>query len=196
MPDPPPKPTTNIGTIGNISGLALPLATDTNSGTNYNSATGAYQYSVSTITDSFTFRPGYKVDLWLDGAIDLQGGQKAIVHNCTGVSNCSPFDARIYGLATSASGNNTLHLGGNPAICAIFFHAPTYNVDLNGGGQAQGCGGGANNNGIYWVNSWSGGGQGNHNALDQTSAEWSQSPSFKLPPPIAPVATWQRQQAQ
>lgn len=189
IPNPPSKPTTNIKTIA-PAGKTLPENPTTDL-TNFNSATGEYQYSVSQINDSFSFRPGYKVAIYLDGDIDLQGGQKAIVHQCGIIPNCSPTDARIYGLSSSG----TLNLGGNSSICDILFLAPTYAVTLNGGGQAQGCGGGANNNGVYWVKSWSGGGQGNHTSLDQTNASWDDV-SFLIPKPpkIAPTTSWQRQE--
>jgi hypothetical protein len=185
MPDPPAKPTSAIVDLGASmpSDLTLPRDTDTPN------AEGVYQYSVGSINESFTITPGEKVSIWLEGDLDLQGEQKAIQHQCGTTANCSPFDARIYGL----SSNGTLNLGGNPAICDVFFHGSNYTVSLNGGGQAQGCGGGANNNGIYWVKSWSGGGEGNHIALNQTNATWEKAP-IQPPPTIAPINTWERQQ--
>jgi len=194
MPSTPSKPTTNITTIINPSGLTLPE--DPTNLSNYNSTTGEYQYSVSQIDDTFTIRPGYKVAIYLDGNIDLQGGQKAIVHQCGSTPNCSSTDARIYGL----SSNGTLHLDGNPSICDIFFLGPTYDVDVNGGGGAQGCGGGATTNGAIWARSWSGGGTGtgSHVAIAQTATTWAAVSSFlpiQLPPRIETVSSWQRQEA-
>jgi hypothetical protein len=185
MPDPPPKPTTNIVAITDPAGLTLPRSTDTGA---YNSATGEYQYSVSQITGTFTITPGYKVAIYLDGNLDMTGGKKAILHDCSTApsgTSCSPTDAKIYGNPTNTNGE--LHLGGNASICDIFFLAPTYTVNLNGGGQAQGCGGGANNNGIYWVKAWNGGGQGNHVSLSQTTADWIDLPlsmRIDFPPSI------------
>ncbi len=192
MPNPPSKPTYTIPTISDPSQMNPPILPRVGDQPT-NSTTGEYEYSVSKITGTFTITPGKKVAIYLDGNIDMTGGQQAILHQCTSVPNCSPSDARIYGLSTAGQ----LNLGGNASICDIFFLAPTYAVTLNGGGQAQGCGGGANNNGIYWVKSWSGGGQGNHTSLAQTSATWNDL-SFlpiQLPPQIAPITSWQRQEA-
>lgn len=225
-PDPNPNPNTPLASNQNkyvnstisdpgATGASLPLATDiaihkqdlaasppntNNPNSNYNWATGEYQYAVSIITGSFTILGGYKVAIYLDGQVDLTGGQKAIMHSCLDtqnnpISNCSATDARIYGNPNSTQ--PYFHLGGNASVCSILFFAPNYSVDLNGGGQAQGCGGGANNNGIYWVKSWSGGGQGNHTSLYQTSANWKDInfPSIPLAPNIAPITNWQRQEA-
>jgi hypothetical protein len=172
----------------------LTLPQDPSNHSNYNSTTEEYQYSVSTINDTFTIRPGYKVTIYLDGNIDLQGGQKAIVHQCGTTPNCSSTDAKIYG----RSSNGTLSLGGNAAICDIFFLGPTYAVDVDGGGGAQGCGGGANTNGAIWAKSWSGGGTGSHVAIAQTATTWAAVSSFlpiQLPPKIASISSWQRQEA-
>ena len=198
MPSPPGTPTTNIATISDPSGLTLPRSGDS---IYFNASTGEYQYSVSTITGSFTITPGQKVTIYLNGDISMTGGKKAILHQCPRDSNgnllsgCNPTDARIYGLAA----NGQLNLAGNASICDVFFLAPTYTVNLNGGGQAQGCGGGANSNGIYWVGAWNGGGQGNHVSLSQTPATWGDLPSYlsvQVPPQIGAVSLWQRQQAQ
>lgn len=188
MPNLPNKPTTKIYTI-NPTGKSLPEnPSDLN---NFNSNTGEYQYSVSQINDTFTIKPGYKVAIYLDGNIELQGGQAAIIHQCGSTPNCKPTDARIYGLKA----DGTFSLGGNPATCDILFFAPTYAVTLNGGGGAQGCGGGANNNGIFWVKSWNGGGNGSHVSLHQTSATWKDvSFLIPVPPQIAPITSWQRQE--
>lgn len=197
IPSVPPTPTTKVATItyASLTTKVLPRAADITSQSNYNSSTGEYQYIMTdSITGDLVFTPGYKVAVYLQGNIDMTGGQKAIVHNCTGVPNCSATDARVYGI--SANGTANFSLGGNASVCDILFLAPTYNVNLSGGGQAQGCGGGANTNGIYWVNSWSGGGQGNHIALDQAGTNWSDLSflNIVLPPQIAPASTWQRQE--
>ncbi|MGB3206694.1 MAG: hypothetical protein WBB28_17045 [Crinalium sp.] len=197
IPPVPATPTTKVATItyASLATKVLPRAADITSQSNYNSSTGEYQYIMTdSISGDLLFTPGYKVAVYLQGNIDMTGGKKAIVHDCTGVANCSATDARIYGI--SANGSASFSLGGNASVCDILFLAPTYAVDLNGGGQAQGCGGGANNNGIYWVESWSGGGQGNHIALDQAGSNWSDLSflNIVLPPQIAPASTWQRQE--
>ena len=203
MPSVPATPTTNINTITYsglpvISGVkTLPRAADILNQSNYNSATGEYQYIMTdSINDDLLFTPGYKVAVYLQGNIGMTGGQSAILHNCTGVPGCKATDARIYG--TSASGTATFSLGGNASVCDILFLAPTYAVSLSGGGQAQGCGGGANTNGVYWVKSWSGGGQGNHTSLNQTAAGWSDVAflDIPIPPQISPSVTWEQQEVQ
>lgn len=184
--------------INDAAGSTLPRSGDRPTRTS--SGELVYEYSVGQITGTFNISPGQKVAIYLDGNIDMTGGRKAILHQCGSTPNCSPTDARIYGL----SSNGQLNLGGNASICDVMFLAPTYSVDLNGGGQAQGCGGGANNNGIYWVNSWSGGGQGNHTSLyqdptDPTSNKllWDSVQSFlqvQMPPQVASISSWQRQE--
>jgi hypothetical protein len=78
----------------------------------------------------------------------------------------------------SAINNATFATGGNSAVCSIFFWAPTYTVDMSGGGNAGDCpsmngANYANQNGIYWVRAWIGGGQGSHQALNQTGSTWA-----------------------
>jgi hypothetical protein len=148
-----------------------------------------YEYVIPNLSDALTITPGKKVNLWVQGNIDLQGGE-TIQHQCSTTPDpCSPFDAKVYGMAV----NGTLTLSGNAAICDVIIWAPTYGVEMNGGGQAQGCGGGANNNGIYWVKSWLDNGGGNHVALDQGSASWDEAPIQPLSK-IEPIASWRREQ--
>jgi hypothetical protein len=157
--------------------------------------TGIYQYVVQEINNSFTITPGEKVELWVKEDIRLQDKQK-IQHQCGTVSGCSPFDAKIYGLSSSG----TIELNGDAAVCDVFFHAPTYDVkhtiELTDSVKADGCGGGINNNGIYWVNSWSGGGQGVQVALDQTTAVWSSQPIIQPLTALKPITGWQREEAE
>lgn len=191
MPTPPPKPTVAI-TLSSISGVTLPRPEDISSKTNFDPTTEVYQYAVDSISGSFSVTPGQKVHLWVDGDINLQGGAKAILHPCRATSDpCSPFDARIYGMAT----NGSISLNEDTSICDVLVWAPTYstNTVLNGSTPTPRCDGSANNNGIYWVKSWSGGGQGGNIALNQTTANWSQSPIQPLPK-IAPIKSWQREQ--
>jgi Tfp pilus assembly protein PilX len=194
MPDTPTTPSTNIKTITATSGVTLPESADITATSNPPYITKAdgtreYRYIMTSITGDLTInvpeRTGVstgkydKVTIYLTGDIDLQGGQNAIKNSRIAISNgtlsypanSGELQLRIIGKATTGS----IHLGGNAAICSAFIHAPTYNLDINGGGQAQGCylgtgglrmaDGGTqnpNNRGVYWINSWSGGGQGNH----------------------------------
>jgi hypothetical protein len=212
MPTPPAIPTTNIYDLGAIdSDTTLPRPTDITNSTNYDSATQTYQYKASSITDDLTFTPGYKVTVYLNGNISLTGGQKAIKHQCGSTPGCSPTDARILGYAS----NGSLDLKGNAAVCDVFFWAPTYTLTVSGGGQAQGCQGGnanpgnPNNNGIYWLKQWGstsntnkGGGQGNHIALYQTTADWDDilawadiETQIQLPPTPSSASSWKREAA-
>jgi Tfp pilus assembly protein PilX len=193
MPNPPAKPVAAIKTLSGVSGVTLPRPEDISSKANVDPTTGVYQYAVDSISESFTVTPGKKVHLWVEGNINLQGGSKAILHPCSATSDpCSPFDARIYGMAT----NGSISLNEDTSICDVLIWAPTYSTStvLNGSTPTPRCGGSANNNGIYWVKSWSGGGQGGNIALNQTTANWSQSPIQPLPK-IAPIKSWQREQS-
>ncbi|AFZ12586.1 hypothetical protein Cri9333_1699 [Crinalium epipsammum PCC 9333] len=213
MPPVPPTPTTNVATVtyaslptasvntggqkGTITAPILPRAADITSQSNYNSATGEYQYIMTdNINGDLFFTPGYKVAVYLQGDINLTGGQEAIVHKCGTLPNCSATDTRIYGISPNGTANFSLK--GNGSICEILFFAPTYDVSLDGGGDAQGCGGGASTNGVYWVKSWAGGGKGSHTALAQSGTNWDDLSflNFILPPQIAPASTWQRQEVQ
>ncbi len=193
IPDPPPLPTYSIPLIPDPSALSPPVLPRPTDVVPTNLTTQEYEYKVSTITGSFTITPGKKVTIYLTGNISMTGGQKAILHQCGIIPNCKVTDARIYGLST----NGQVALSGNPCISDIFLLAPTYNVTLDGGGQAQGCGGGPTTNGVYWVKSWSGGGGGSHMSLHQTSATWDDvfSLPIKYPPQIAPITNWQRQES-
>ncbi len=167
--------------------------------------TYTYQYVVKNIDTSFKVTPGKKVELWVRENIKLQDGQK-IQHQCgdqkkKGVAVCSPFDAKIYGLASSG----TIELNGDAAVCDVFFHAPTYNVvhpiEKKDSGRVEGCGNGHNNDGIYWVNSWSGGGgeRDTQFALEQTDAKWPDQPKPKLLLPLTAlksITSWQREAAE
>lgn len=213
IPNTPTKPISNIKTLAGVPTTPLPLAADivihnadiagnitNNSLSNFNWATGEYQYAIPSISlgghDTLTFSPGSKVALYVDGNITMSGTPD-IKHDCTApggasIPNCSPTDARIYGL--SASG--TLSLSGNSAICDVLFLAPNYTASVSGGGHAGSCNSGANNNGIYWIKAWTGGTSGPHVSLQQTSTTWDDvSFLFPLPPQIAPIASWQRQEA-
>ncbi len=191
MPSPQPIPSSGVNDLGSgiAEGVTLPRTEDVSIAPN------TYQYVVESINNSFTITSGKKVALWVKGDIKLQTDQKILHPSCATVSGCSPFDAKIYG---SSSPSGTIELNGKAAICDVFLHAPTYNVEHKNEPtdslKAEGCGSGSgvNNNSIYWVNSWSGG------TLDQTSAVWSsQSGLTDLKPLIVlkSITSWQRVKA-
>lgn len=188
MPDPPTSAPTGVTPVdlGNISSrTTLPRSTDTTSSANYHAATQTYYYSAGDITlgstNSLVFTPGKKVVLLLRGNISMSGSG-AIAHNmsnCPSGSSCDATDMRILGIGSSTNTTRTFSTTGNASVCSIFFWAPTYSVDMSGGGNAGDCPTNANQNGIYWVKAWIGGGQGNHTALVQNSSNWSKI--FGLP---------------
>jgi hypothetical protein len=202
MPDAPGRPTNDseVNKLGSSipADAVLPQRGDTKL------KTGIYQYVVKEINNSFTITPGEKVEIWVEGDIKLQGGQK-IQHQCGSVSGCSPFDAKIYGLSSSG----TIELKGDAAVCDVFFHAPTYKVELKDSVKAANCGKDTegrdiNNNGIYWVDSWNGGGRDGQVALDQTTAVWSSQPTavwsgqpiIQPLTALKPITGWQREEAE
>lgn len=187
MPDPPSStaaPVTPIALNSISSDLVLPRTNNNTVGgtisdtSNYDASTQTYYYTASSITGNGTdlrFIPGRKVIVYLTGNISI-GGSSQITHNCAGVSGCDATNVRILGSATNTSG--TFSTGGNSAVCSIFFWGPTYTVDMSGGGNAGDCpatynGTEANQNGIYWVKAWIGGGQGSHQALNESGSSWA-----------------------
>jgi hypothetical protein len=175
MPDPPSSASgVTPASLGAITGsLTLPRSgTDTTSSSNYKSSNQTYYYTVSSISGNgvnLRFTAGQKVVVFLTGNISI-GGNSQITHNCGNVSNCDATDVQILGSTSNANG--LFSTGGGSAVCSIFFWAPTYTVDMNGGGHAGDCPSGANQNGIYWVKAWQGGGQGSHEALVESGSNW------------------------
>jgi len=184
MPEPPTTAPTGVTAValGNIDDdLTLPQAGDTTASANYDSATQTYYYRANSIdvgsNESLIFTPGQKVVLLVNGNISV-GGTGAIAHNCVGTSNCDATDVQIIGTGS----NGTFATAGNAAVCSIFFWAPNYTVTMNGGGHAGDCPSGANQNGIYWVKAWTGGGQGSHQALNQSGSNWNKMTTVKAVP--------------
>ncbi|BAQ66675.1 hypothetical protein [Geminocystis sp. NIES-3709] len=228
MPATPATPTANFRAITSTSGVTVPSATDisaTGSAAPYITnadGTREYRYTISSITGDFTVnvpdRVGVpsgkydKVTVYVSGDIDLQGGQSAIKNSRIQISggnlvypaNTGELQLRIIG----KSANGDIHLGGNASICSAFIHAPTYDLDINGGGQAQGCYAGTgglnmstggtqnpNNRGVYWINSWDGGGQGNHVAhlgTGATNAELATYLNNVVSPALGSPDGWER----
>jgi hypothetical protein len=192
IPSPPLLPSSGVNDLGsNITeGVNLPRKGDVSIAAN------TYQYVVESINNSFTITSGKKVELWVRKNITLQDGKSILQPSCATVSGCSPFDAKIYGLS---SPSGTIELNGKAAICDIFLYAPTYNVEHKNEPtdtiKAAGCGSGVNNNSIYWVNSWSGGGQGVQVALDQANAVWSSQSVLKPLIVLKSITNWQREEA-
>lgn len=202
MPDPPTSAPYGVtpASLPTVTGtVTLPrTGTDSTSSANYNAANQTYYYTIASTSGKsisgngvdFKFTPGRKVVVFLTGNVDI-GGSSQITHNCSGVSGCDPTDVQIIGPKTNASG--TLSTGGNSAVCSIFFWAPTYTVDMSGGGNAGDCPSNANQNGIYWVKAWTGGGQGSHSALNQSGSTWNKVKTvvnFKVKNKIGANSDW------
>lgn len=186
MPEPPSSAPTGVtaGALGNIEGdLTLPLSADNTASANYDAATQTYYYRTNSIdlgnNESLIFTPGQKVVLFVNGNISV-GGTGAIAHNCVGASNCDATDVMIVG--SSSLANAAFNTAGNAAVCSIFFWAPNYTVNMDGGGHAGDCPSGANQNGIYWVKAWRGGGQGSHEALNESGSDWNKMTTIKAVP--------------
>jgi hypothetical protein len=197
MPDPPSSAPSGVtpASLGAITGsLTLPRSgTDTTASANYKASNQTYYYTASSISGNgvnLQFTPGQKVVILLTGNIDI-GGSSQITHNCGSTANCDATDVQILGSTTNTSG--LFATGGNSAVCSIFFWAPTYTVDMNGGGNAGDCSSGANQNGIYWVKAWQGGGQGSHDALNQSGSSWDKVKSvvtLPVKPKLGAYSQW------
>jgi hypothetical protein len=191
MPSVPSLPTTNIKTLTTTEITNKTLGSSGDSDALSNGPDGiagndddVYQYSVTSISESFTVAPGKKVSIWVTGNINLEN--KAVVNPCadpSSSSNCDAFDLKIY--STSTSGSLTINQGS--AICDAFFFLPNYSVTVNSGGTTPNyagttipisCGGAAKNTGIYWVNTWN---SATGTTLDANRSKWSDAPIQFLP---------------
>ena len=166
MPTPPSTPTANIVDLGtNLPNgeTLLPRQSDITTPTNL--VGGRYQYKVNQIDWStgpakkLTFRPGYKVSLFVAGNINPKN--HTIRLDCGSTSGCNASDAMIVGSPTNTTGQ--LDMQGNPEMCNLFIWAPTYTGYLGGGGGGgvdceappDASGGSSSNRGIYWLKNWS-----------------------------------------
>jgi archaellum component FlaF (FlaF/FlaG flagellin family) len=191
FPDLPPKPTFPsshiLGSIntGSHDALVFPRGGDTPN------ANGVYEYSVSSInlhnSSSLTITAGQKVTFYLDGSI-AKGGD--IIHNCSGVTGCKPTDFKIFGYSSTGE----ICTNGNNYIEAFIF-APSYKVGVAGSGGSVG-----GFKGSVWVDDWSNGGScgsNSGNTVVVQTGSWTDlglTPK-NLPPKIAPLTSWQKQES-
>jgi hypothetical protein len=161
---------------------------------------GVYKYIVSSLDASFAVPraalsfdasgnplSNVKVQIWVTGNLDLS--DKIIVNQCAGETSCTPFNVTIFGT------NGTLTLNPATRICDVLFHMPNYDVvssTTSATNTTQDCGAGSKNTGIYWVQSWTGSGDGV--AIDTPRVKWEQSP-VQPPPRIGPIQDWKPQQS-
>lgn len=191
----------NLQNISSIPSKRLPRFTaidPTNTVNDVPDNNGTYNYIVSSLDDSLEIVPGYAVNIWVTGNIDLQN--KSIVNPCSAVgaaTTCGPFDVRIYGSGSA------LTLNQGTAVCDVFFHLPAYTATFNSSGSTtKDCGGGKKNTSVFWVNSWSGNGGGGNtisprvtwqSALDTTFNNEAVSTDrvlAPLPPRIGQMQRW------
>lgn len=194
LPDLPVKPNPIPNSLpGTMTGdVTLPRVGDVASSKTINGQTvSVYEYSVGTLdlaqNANLVITPGARVTLYLDGDIKKGGN---IQHNCAGVATCNPTDLQIFGYGPSGS---SICLNGNGYIEA-FILAPNYAVGVAGSGGGQG-----GIKGAVWAASWNtGGGCGSNtsNIVAVQTANWDVlglAPK-NLPPKIAPLSSWQKQE--
>ncbi|WP_404789402.1 hypothetical protein [Altericista sp. CCNU0014] len=191
----------NISSNTDVPGKELPRASDTAD------TDGVYKYIVNSFDSSLKIAPGKRVWLWVTGNIDLR--DKVIVNQCGAsgsLTNCGPFDFRIYPQSASVTPSPTLTLDRSTATCDVFFHLPGYTVNFENSGTAttQDCGSGATNTSIYWVQNWNGGVSGT-TILNSPRTTWSTAVTTTsdyavtgltvppLNPSIGPSSVWQIQ---
>lgn len=174
---------TSIG--GRHQRLTLPRTGDiTNS-------SGVYEYSVSSIdipnNSELVITAGQKVKLYLDGGITSGGN---IIHNCGATTGCKTTNFQVFGYGAAGT---QICMSGNNYIEAFIF-APEYTVGVAGAG-----GGAGGIKGSVWVKNWSNGsgcGSNTSNIVVVQNADWADiglTPQ-NLPPQIASVSSWQRQE--
>ncbi|UUO13117.1 hypothetical protein [Dolichospermum heterosporum] len=192
------KDTTLSGSVS-ADGNATPTPTPT--------PTSSYQgrpvYKVGDIGGNgkitLTIPPTQKVVIFLTGSIDKN---VTINHNCSDYTEaqCSPSDVLIIGTGTKyPSGNPSICLNGSNTISA-FIYAPTYDVAVSGGGNADPV--------IYgnvWAKSWNalnGCGSSSNKVVVKTSATvTAQGKNLlkdvvtltELPPTIDLPSSWTKQ---
>lgn len=173
----------------------LPTADDI---ANYPSGTqkdGSYAYRLSSITSALNIEPGKKVTIYLTGNIDIGGN--------TQVNAGSPSDLKIFGSKNGAFCPNGLPVGtatgcsttaveldGTSAIRSYLF-APAATAGLKGGGNSERF------YGSVWVNQWDMRSSSNKVVIGQQISSWS---DFSWDDAwntthIAPITSWQRQEA-
>lgn len=204
IPQEPTSPTSNITTL---SGASFPQELPRKN-TNIPpqvidspDADGIYRYKVDTLNSDFKVEPGNKIELWVDGNLDLQGVK--IRHICPNNSSCGPFDVKIFGKGNS--GNTISINNATTIICNVLIHAPTYNVDAVGTPPTLPAVSDCRpkdptldaldvirNTGVYWVNQW---GNSESPLLNLSRAVWNDAPQnlFVYPPRLGPVQKWETQ---
>ncbi len=204
-----PASASNLGVLGedlgvtaaNLSGdITLPRDSDSSTPqTIKGQEVAVYHYVVDAINFSsghhkLTIKPGYRVNIYLQGSIDVKGNTE-IVHVCTddagnAIANCQPTDFKIFGYGDSSS---TICTAGNKRVEA-FILAPEYTVGTAGTGGGKG-----GLKGSVWANEWSNGkscGSNTSNTAVVQTGRWDElglTPK-NTPPQLSAASTWQRQE--
>ncbi|MGF1602716.1 MAG: hypothetical protein ACFCU8_11970 [Thermosynechococcaceae cyanobacterium] len=192
----PPVPSpSSVKVLSSIANKTLPEAGDTP-----NATTGAYHYSVPTISAPFEVTEGKKVRIWVSGNINLSS--IPVVHYCGNDITCGPFDVQVYGTGGTGS---TITLNQGTSLCDVFFHAPNYEVKVVETVPAPvvtpiDCKGETpttteRNTGVFWVNSWTDTSSSSDPILNSPRANWQMAP-IAPPPQMGPVSGWEPTQAQ
>ena len=196
FPPLPTKPSPFLNSLGTLnSSMTLPRSGDTpTTKTISGQSTQVYEYSVSSIQLAqqalLTITPGAKVTFYLDGNINKGG---TIAHSCSSAPSgtaCSPTDFQIYGYGPSGS---QICMNGTGYL-ETFILAPNYTVGVAGSGNTAG-----GIKGAVWAGGWSNSsscGSNTSNTVVIQTANWDAIGLVpqNLPPKLAPVSAWQKQE--
>jgi hypothetical protein len=200
LPALPAQPNPPLNTLpGNIStNVVLPRPGDQAVTRQLNSGqmVQVFEYVLNNLqiaqSSSLTITPGQRITFYLNGNISRGGN---IRHDCTtapvGV-RCTPTNFQVFGYGPVGS---SICLNGNNYI-DMFILAPNYAVGVAGGGGGQG-----GVRGSVWSREWSNGNSCGSNTSNTTvvqTATWEDMVGLmpqNLPPQVAPISTWQRQEA-
>ncbi|MGL5924130.1 DUF7305 domain-containing protein [Chroococcidiopsis sp.] len=184
LPSPPNFTSIPSQVLGTMSSDTFPRNGDrSTTGAIYPATGGIFEYSVTSIGNvTINIRTNTKVRFYLEGSIAKQAN---IHHDCTGVTGCDPTDFQIFGY-----GDNTksICLNGNGILDGFVF-APAYSGGVDGNGKFRGS---------LWVDNFNApscSSSSNHTVVEQLASWTSLGLSPKgLPPIIAPINTWQKQE--
>jgi hypothetical protein len=174
--------------------VTLPTADDI---ANYPDGTqkdGSYAYRIKSITSPLNIEPGKKVTIYLTGNIELSGN--------TIVNAGAPANLKIFGskdnafcpnglpIGNAACNTTKVELDGTSEIHAYIF-APAATAGLKGGGNSE------RYQGALWVSKWDDLSSSNKIVIGQQITDWS---AFSWDEAwnttnIAPISSWQRQEA-
>ncbi|UJB67678.1 hypothetical protein HRE53_13330 [Acaryochloris sp. 'Moss Beach'] len=171
---------------------------------------GVYRYRINNLNHGLRIynndssKSLVRVELWIDGDINLQG--QRIQNLCGTRSDCNALTVKIYGLGTS----KTITLDKGTVVCDTFILAPAYQVSNTDTGSINSneCSSGIKNTGIFWVDSWANSGSIRTPVLDPPRETWAavlndsnlnvawDNPNQPYPPQLGPIQSWTTQSIQ